>query len=94
MDEFISYPVFKGLQKPLEFMGIRGKFIYYAAGTFLCGFIGFLVFNILMGFFAGLIALVAIAGTGIVTIFIKQKLGLHAKKRYKGIVHYIGLLDY
>lgn len=94
MDEFISYPVFKGLQKPLEFMGIRGKFIYYAAGTFLCGFIGFLVFNILMGFFAGLIALVAIAGTGIVTIFIKQKLGLHAKKRYKGIVHYIGLFDY
>lgn len=94
MDEFISYPVFKGLQKPLEFMGIRGKFIYYAAGTFLCGFIGFLVFNILMDFFAGLIALVAIAGTGIVTIFIKQKLGLHAKKRYKGIVHYIGLFDY
>ena len=38
MEEIISYPVFKGLQKPLEFMGIRGKFIYYAAGTFLFGF--------------------------------------------------------
>lgn len=50
MEEIISYPVFKGLQKPLEFMGIRGKFIYYAAGTFLFGFIGFLVFNILLGF--------------------------------------------
>ena len=88
MGEIISYPVFKGLQKPLEFMGIRGKFIYYAAGTFLFGFIGFLVFNIILGFFAGLIALVVIAGTGIISIFIKQKLGLHAKKRYKGIVHY------
>ena len=94
MEEIISYPVFKGLQKPLEFMGIRDKFIYYAAATFLCGFIGFLVFNILMGFFAGLIALVAIAGTGIITIFIKQKLGLHAKKRYKGLIHYTGLFDY
>lgn len=94
MEEIISYPVFKGLQKPLEFMGIRGKFIYYAAATFLCGFIGFLVFNILMGFFGGLIALVAIAGTGIITIFIKQKLGLHAKKRYKGLIHYTGLFDY
>lgn len=94
MGEIISYPVFKGLQKPLEFMGIRGKFIYYAAGTFLFGFIGFLVFNIILGFFAGLIALVAIAGTGIISIFIKQKLGLHAKKRYKGIVHYTGLFDY
>lgn len=94
MEEIITYPVFKGLQKPLEFMGIRGKFIYYAAGTFLLGFIGFLVFNILMGFFAGAIALVAIAGTGIVLIFIKQKLGLHAKQRYKGIVHYTGLFEY
>ena len=55
MDEFNNYPVYKGLQKPLEFMGIRGKFIY---------------------------------------IFIKQKLGLHAKKRYKGIVHYAGLFEY
>ncbi len=79
MEEIISYPVFKGLQKPLEFMGIRGKFIYYAAGTFLFGFIGFLVFNIILGFFAGLIALAAIAGTGIISIFIKQKLGLHAR---------------
>ena len=82
MEEFNSYPVFKGLQKPLEFMGIRGKFIYYAAGTFLLGFIGFLVFNIIINFFAGAIALAVIAGTGIIIIFIKQKLGLHAKKRY------------
>ena len=79
MEEIISYPVFKGLQKPLEFMGIRGKFIYYAAGTFLFGFIGFLA---------------AIAGTGIISIFIKQKLGLHSKQRYKGIIHYTGLFDY
>ena len=94
MSDIISYPVFKGLQKPLEFMGIRGKFIYYAAGTFLFGFIGFLVFNILLGFFAGVIALVAIAGTGIIFNFIKQKLGLHSKHRYKGIIHYTGLFDY
>lgn len=94
MGYIISYPVFKGLQKPLEFMGIRGKFIYYAAGTFLFGFISFLVFNILLGFFAGVIALVAIAGTGIIFIFIKQKLGLHSKQRYKGIIHYTGLFDY
>ena len=94
MGEIISYPVFKGLQKPLEFMGIRGRFIYYAAGTFLFGFIGFLVFNIILGFFAGLIALVVIAGTGIISIFIKQKLGLHAKKLYKGIVNYTGLFEY
>lgn len=91
MLEETSYPVFKGLQKPLEFMGIRGKFIYYAAGTFLLGFVGFLVANILGGFFPALITLLVIAGTGLAIIFIKQKLGLHSKKRFKGIIHYNGL---
>lgn len=94
MDEFQGYPVFKGLQKPLEFMGIRGKFIYYAAGTFLLGFIGFLGANILGGFFPALITLLVIAGTGLATIYIKQKLGLHAKKCFKGIVHYVGLYEH
>lgn len=26
-----DYPLFKGLQKPLEFMGIQGRYIYWAA---------------------------------------------------------------
>ena len=28
-----DYPLFKGLQKPLEFMGIQGRYIYWAAGA-------------------------------------------------------------
>ena len=32
---FNGIPVFKGLQKPLEFMGIRGRFLTYAAGAIL-----------------------------------------------------------
>ena len=47
--QHVSYPIFKGLQKPLEFMGIRGKFIYYAAGTFMASFIGFVAFNFVFG---------------------------------------------
>lgn len=94
MEGEYGYPIFKGLQKPLEFMGIRGKFIYYAAGTFLLSFIGFLAGNILGGFFTALIVFVVIAGSGLIFIFIKQKLGLHSKKRYKGIVHYVGLYEH
>ena len=30
---YSGYPVFKGLQRPLEFMGIRGRFLTYAAGA-------------------------------------------------------------
>ena len=26
-----EYPVFKGLQRPLEFMGLRGRYITWAA---------------------------------------------------------------
>ena len=31
---YAGYPVYKGLQMPLEFMGIRGRFILIAAATF------------------------------------------------------------
>ena len=28
-----SYPVFKGLQRPLEFMMLRGRYIYWGGGN-------------------------------------------------------------
>lgn len=92
--EDIGYPVFKGLQKPLEFMGIRGKFIFYAAGVFMLAFLGFLGTYIIGGLLPAVIALLVIAGSGLLFIFIKQKSGLHGKKKYKGIVHYYGLYDH
>ena len=53
-----GYPVFKGLQKPLELMGIRGRFLTLAAGAIGVSFIGFIVFSILMGKLAGFITMV------------------------------------
>ena len=80
-----GYPVFKGLQKPLEFMGIRGRFLTFAAGAIGFSFVGFIVFSIIMGKLAGFVAMVVIAITGLLTIYVKQRSGLHAKKRHKGI---------
>ena len=40
--QYVSYPMFKGLQKPLEFMGIQGRYITWAAiavGGAILGFI-------------------------------------------------------
>ena len=54
-----DYPVFKGLQKPLEFMGIRGRFLTYAAGAIGLSFVGFIVFSIFMGKVVGFAAMVA-----------------------------------
>ena len=85
---YVGYPVFKGLQKPLEFMGIRGRFLTFAAGAIGCSFVGFIVFSIIMGKLAGFIAMLVIAISGLITIYVKQRSGLHAKKRQKGIFVY------
>ena len=41
--EYIAYPVFKGLQKPLEFMGVQGRYIYWAAAAAGGAIIGFIL---------------------------------------------------
>lgn len=86
-----GYPVFKGLQKPLEFMGIRGRFLTLAAAAIGVSFIGFIVFSVALGKLAGFIAMLVMAAAGLVTIFVKQKGGLHAKRRDRGIFVYKGM---
>jgi len=85
---YVGYPVFKGLQKPLEFMGIRGRFLTFAAGAIGLSFVGFIVFSIILGKLAGFVAMVVIAIIGLITIYVKQRSGLHAKKRYRGVFVY------
>ncbi len=83
-----GYPVFKGLQKPLEFMGIRGRFLTLAAAAIGVSFVGFIVFSIALGKLAGFIAMLVMAVIGLVTIYVKQRGGLHNKKRNRGIYIY------
>lgn len=83
-----EYPVFKGLQKPLEFMGLQGRYIYWAAGTVGSAIVGFILAYLVMGFLAGLIVLVIVVAAGAALIFFKQKRGLHSKKIEKGVYVY------
>lgn len=87
MDNY-CFPVFKGLQKPLEFMGIRGRFITIAAVCIGVSFLSFIIFATLISTIYGFVALFVVAGISLVTIYIKQKSGLHSKKRYKGLIIY------
>lgn len=87
-----GFPVFKGLQKPLEFMGIRGRFLTLAAVAIGVSFVGFIVFSIALGKLAGFIAMLVMALTGLVTIYVKQRGGLHNKKRHHGIYIYKSLI--
>jgi len=63
-----DYPLFRGLQRPLEFMGLQGRYIYWAAGAVGGAIIGFIIAYIIGGFVAGLVTLVAfvVAGAALV----------------------------
>ena len=78
-----DYPLFKGLQRPLEVMGLQGRYIYWAAGTAGGAIAGFIAAYCLAGFVAGLAAL-----TGIVLIIFKQRKGLHSKRTDRGVFVY------
>lgn len=83
--------MFKGLQKPLEFLGLQGRYITWAAITAGTGILGFMLMFSLFGFLAGLGFAVVAISTGIGLILLKQKKGLHTKKEYKGILIYANL---
>ncbi len=84
-NDYPDYPVFKGLQKPLEFLGLRGRYIVWAAITVGSGLLSFLIGYMLFGFVISLSLLTVILSVGGVTIFVKQHKGLHTKKSPKGI---------
>ena len=72
----------------MEFMGIRGRFLTLAAVAIGVSFVGFIAFSIVLGKLAGFIAMLVMAAAGLATIFVKQRGGLHSKKRAKGIYIY------
>ena len=86
--QYVSYPIFKGLQKPLEFMGIQGRYITWAACAVGGAILGFIIAYCILGFVAGLIVLAVSLCTGAGLIFFKQKKGLHTKKEDHGVFIY------
>lgn len=87
-EQFKDYPIFKGLQKPLEFMGLQGRYIYWAAGTAGGALLGLMIVYALVGFLLGLAFAVVVLSAGISTILVKQRKGLHSKKEDKGVFIY------
>ena len=85
---YVDYPLFKGLQKPLEFMGIQGRYIYWAAAAVGGAIIGFIISYIIGGFVAGLVTLVVFVVTGAALVLFKQRRGLHTKKTEHGVFMY------
>ena len=80
--------MFKGLQRPLELMGLQGRYIYWAAGAAGGAIVGFIVMYIILGFVAGLVTLVVAVAAGAALIMLKHRKGLHSKKNEKGVFVY------
>lgn len=87
-EKYTSYPLFRGLQRPLEFMGIQGRYIYWAAATAGAAILGFIIGYCILGFLTGLIILVSSLGVGAALVMVKQRRGLHSKKSDKGVFIY------
>ena len=87
-ERYPDYPLFKGLQRPLEMMGLQGRYIYWAAGAAGGAIVGFIIAYCLLGFVAGLIVLATVLSTGIALIILKQRKGLHSKKNDRGVYVY------
>ena len=87
-----GYPVFKGLQKPLEFMGIRGRFLTLAAAA-VCGvFAGLIRFSLILGKHSGVHALVGKGVAGLGGLFCNKRGAQENKRRSKGIFIYRHLM--
>ena len=87
-DTDVEYPIFKGLQRPLEFMGLQGRYITWAAITAAVTLLGFMIVYAIAGFVIGLAFAVVALSSGIALIMFKQRKGLYSKKADKGIFVY------
>lgn len=85
---YTDYAMFKGLQRPLEFMGLQGRYITWAAITAAVGILGFMLVYVFAGFIIGLAFAVISISFGVGLILVKQRRGLHSKKADKGIFIY------
>ena len=74
-----EYPMFKGLQRPLEFMGLQGRYITWAAITAGVGILGFMLVYALTGFLLALAFSAVSISTGIGLIMVRQRRGLYSK---------------
>lgn len=79
------YPIYKGLEQPLSYKGLKGKFIGWgigslAGGLFIGGLIGAII-NMYLGLFSSILLCLSLFGYTLQ----RQKKGLHNKKRARGL---------
>ena len=82
--EYPTFPAYKGVQRPIMFKSLKGKYIYFAMFFGTVGLIIGLILMSTVGFKIGLPFMVIVSGGGILYCLGKQKRGLHSKRNDRG----------
>lgn len=90
-EKYPDYPILRGLQKPLEFLGLQGRYITWAAITAGASILGFVLVYVVAGFLFGLLFAAITICSGLATILLKQHKGLHSKRSDRGVFVYANL---
>jgi hypothetical protein len=84
--EYTKYSVYKGLQRPITFKGLKGVFIYYGFGLAAFSLLVLFLVNLFQNFLTGALSMVLVLVAGIVSMAMYQrKYGLYRKNIAKGI---------
>lgn len=84
-DSQMECQMFKGLQRPLEFMGLQGRYITWAGITAAVAILGFMLVYALLGFLLALVFAAVTITVGIALILVKQRKALYSKKIGRGL---------
>lgn len=83
----MSFYLYKGLKKPLTFFGMKGKYIYYSAGTIGGGLMLGIILKSFIGFL-GLLFAIALGGGALWWIIKMQDTkGLYNKTKNDVEIH-------
>ncbi|PSR51928.1 DUF4133 domain-containing protein [Adhaeribacter arboris] len=79
-----GFNVYKGLQRPLIFKSLKGKYIYWGMACLLVAFVTGILLSTIIHPVAGIIGLIVIGLGGMGFIHSRQKGGLHSKTKSNG----------
>lgn len=89
-----QYSVYKGLQRPIYFKGLKGNYIYYAFGLAASSLIFGVIISIATNFMTSAISMVAFLFLGILIMALYQrKYGLYRKDVKSGVYIVKGIFD-
>lgn len=85
----MGYPLYKGLKKPLIFLGLKDKYIFYGIGSMVGAFILAALFSNIIGILGSVVGL-GLGALGVYLVYrIQDKKGLYNKTKNTNEVHII-----